>query len=77
MIEVAVSGLGIAIAPQILVEKEMLNGGTMAPFGFIFIVTIIFYAMVRKNNENHDVINIIDWLMAKKKDLIFDLKIYF
>lgn len=35
MIEAAVSGLGIAIAPQILVEKEILNGRVIAPFGFI------------------------------------------
>ena len=34
MIEAAVSGLGVAIAPQILVEKEILNSRIEAPFGF-------------------------------------------
>ena len=40
MIEAAVSGLGIAIAPQILVEKEILNG-RVAPFGFIYDITFM------------------------------------
>lgn len=66
MIEAAVSGLGIAIAPQILVEKEILNGRVIAPFGFIY-CDYNFYAIVRKNNENPDVMNIIDWLIAEKK----------
>ena len=66
MIEAAVSGLGIAIAPQILVEKEILNGRVIAPFGFIY-CDYNFYAMVRKNNENRDVMNIIHWLMTEEK----------
>ncbi|WP_171488553.1 LysR substrate-binding domain-containing protein [Acinetobacter defluvii] len=35
MIEAAASGLGVAIAPQSLVEKELLNGRLAAPFDFI------------------------------------------
>ena len=66
MIEAAVSGLGIAIAPQILVEKEILNGRVIAPFGFIY-CDYNFYAMVRKNNENRDVMNIIHWIMTEEK----------
>ena len=47
MIEAAVSGLGVTIAPQILVEKEILKGRVIAPFGFIY-CDYNFYAMVRK-----------------------------
>lgn len=47
MIEAAVSGLGGAIASQILVEKEILKGRVIAPFGFIY-CDYNFYAMVRK-----------------------------
>lgn len=61
MIEAAVSGLGIAIAPQILVEKEILNGRIIAPFGFIE-CDYNFYAIVRKNSANSAVMNIVNWL---------------
>lgn len=61
MIEAAVSGLGIAIAPQILVEKEILSGRIIAPFEFTY-CNFDFYAIVRKNNSNQEIINIVDWL---------------
>lgn len=67
MIEAAVSGLGIAIAPQILVEKEILNGRVIAPFGFIY-CDYNFYAITRKNNSNSDVMNIVNWLKTTAKD---------
>lgn len=66
MIEAAVSGLGIAIAPQILVEKEILNGRIIAPFGFIE-CDYNFYAIVRKNSANSDVMNIVNWLQNEAK----------
>ncbi|WOE31464.1 MULTISPECIES: LysR substrate-binding domain-containing protein [unclassified Acinetobacter] len=61
MIEAAVSGLGIAIAPEILVEKEILNQRLSAPFGFHF-CDYHFYAIIRKNADRHNLIEIIDWL---------------
>lgn len=66
MIEAAVSGLGIAIAPQILVEKEILSGRIMAPFGFIY-CDYNFYAVVRKNSANSEVMNIVNWLQCDAK----------
>ncbi|MDE2421368.1 MAG: LysR family transcriptional regulator [Gammaproteobacteria bacterium] len=65
MIEAAVSGLGIAIAPQILVEKEILSGRLTAPFGFMHCDNN-FYAIVRKDNKNKDIMSIINWLIAEK-----------
>ena len=44
----------------------MLNGKIIAPFGFIY-CDYNFYAMVRKNNENRDVMNIIHWIMTEEK----------
>jgi len=72
MIEAAVSGLGVTIAPQILVEKEILHGRVIAPYDFIY-CDYNFYAMVRKNNENCDVMNINDWFMAEEKVKKFNL----
>lgn len=66
MIEAAVSGLGIAIAPQILVEKEILSGRIMAPFGFIY-CDYNFYAVVRKNSANSEIMNIVNWLQCDTK----------
>ena len=66
MIEAAVSGLGIAIAPQILVEKEILSGRIVAPFGFIY-CDYNFYAVVRKNSANSEVMNIVNWLQSDAK----------
>lgn len=67
MIEAAVSGLGIAIAPQILVEKEILNGRVTAPFGFIY-CDYNFYAITRKNSSHSNVMNIVNWLKSEVKD---------
>lgn len=64
MIEAAVSGLGIAIAPQILVEKEILNGRIIAPFGFVG-CDYNFYAIVRKNSLNKNLISILNWLQGR------------
>ena len=67
MIEAAVSGLGIAIAPQILVEKEILNGRVIAPFGFIY-CDYNFYAITRRNSSHSEVMNIVNWLKSEVKD---------
>lgn len=63
MIEAAVSGLGIAIAPQMLVEKDLLSGRVIAPFGFID-CDYSFYAVVRKNPDAA-LMPVLNWLQQE------------
>ena len=49
-----------------LVEKEILNGRIIAPFGFIE-CDYNFYAIVRKNSANSAVMNIVNWLQNAAK----------
>lgn len=63
MIEAAVSGLGIAIAPQMLVEKDLLSGRVIAPFGFVD-CDYRFYAIVRKNPDAA-LLTMLHWLQQQ------------
>lgn len=65
MIEAVVSGLGVAIAPQMLVEKDLLSGRVTAPFGFID-CGYSFYAISRKNADPH-IMTMVDWLQQEAR----------
>nr|WP_174505628.1 LysR substrate-binding domain-containing protein [Acinetobacter sp. Marseille-Q1620] len=63
MIEAAASGLGIAIAPEILVEKELLNQRLVAPFGFIHCGS--FFSLLIKNDDlnHHSIKTLVQWFI--------------
>lgn len=67
MVEAAVSGLGVAIAPQLLVEKEILSGRIIAPFGFVY-CDYSFYALTRKKADA-ECVQVVEWLQAEAQQL--------
>ncbi|CAG9296830.1 LysR substrate-binding domain-containing protein [Celerinatantimonas diazotrophica] len=73
MIEAAMSGLGIAIAPYILVKNELKMGNLIAPLGFK--KNNLKYHILHKSTVNKPIQNLINWLITQSQlesDLLFN-----
>lgn len=65
MIEAAASDLGIAIAPQSLVEKELLSGRLVAPFGFIECGLLFSLCYLKKSIKDKNIQILQKWLITQ------------
>ena len=65
MIEAAASDLGIAIAPQSLVEKELLSGRLIAPFGFVECGLLFSLCYLKKSIKNEHIQSLQHWLITQ------------
>lgn len=64
-LQAAVAGLGIAIAPQFLVEDDLANGHLIAPFGFVE-TPVEYVCLSLKNPHRDELLNcFIQWLMSE------------
>ncbi|MDQ9011297.1 LysR substrate-binding domain-containing protein [Acinetobacter gerneri] len=62
MLEASANGLGIAIAPEILVEKQILNGQLVAPFGFTDSDAEFTLCLKQNRLKNSNLQTFIEWI---------------
>ncbi|WP_096784786.1 LysR family transcriptional regulator [Rhodobacter sp. CZR27] len=62
MLEAVTAGLGVAIAPDILIRDDLAAGRLVAPFGFV--PSGMSYVALRPARRNADAETFIDWLVA-------------
>lgn len=63
LLEAAVAGLGVAIAPEHLVRSDMANGRLIAPWGFIE-TSAKLVLLTRKNQHTQRAQALAQWLVA-------------
>lgn len=69
MLEAAANGLGIAIAPEIIVEKQILNQRLIAPLGFIACDSAFTLCVKQQSPLNDSLQYFIDWMLNQVKNL--------
>ena len=62
LLEAAVAGLGVAIAPEHLVRSDIANGRLIAPWGFVE-TTAKLVLLARKNQHTQRAQQLADWLI--------------
>ena len=66
LLEAAIAGVGIAIAPQLLVNKELESGQLIAPWGFIETETYLALAVPNKS-QSALLPSFIEWLQSNAR----------
>jgi DNA-binding transcriptional LysR family regulator len=61
MLEAAVAGLGLAIAPALLVERDIAQGRLIAPLGFVSCGAVFAFCTMR-NRQDDALMTLRDWL---------------
>lgn len=65
MLEAAASGLGIAIAPQLLVQKELDHQRLVAPFGFVACGANFSLCLQKERTEDINLQHLSEWLLRE------------
>lgn len=63
MLEAAVAGLGVAVAPRQLVADDLAAGRLVAPFGFV--PSGQAYVALRRKRRSRKAATFVDWLVAE------------
>ncbi|MDX5432464.1 MAG: LysR substrate-binding domain-containing protein, partial [Halomonas sp.] len=69
LIEAAVAGLGVAIAPRLLVEDELRQGRLIAPWGFVETPARLCLWLSPTGNRGYRV-RLIEWLERELNDML-------
>jgi DNA-binding transcriptional LysR family regulator len=69
MLEAAAAGLGIAIAPALLAERELERGRLIAPLGFISTGTTFDLCVLAGRKNEPAIMRVCQWLTAVSKEL--------
>lgn len=67
MLEAAISGLGIAIAPDLLVERELAAGRLVAPLGFVATGFAFAMGIVEARQNEPELALLWQWLMEESE----------
>lgn len=65
MLEAAIAGLGIAIAPALLVEREIALGRLVAPLGFVASYAVFALCTTQKQAQESALLTLRDWLLSE------------
>ncbi|UYG04646.1 LysR family transcriptional regulator [Halomonas sp. LR3S48] len=69
LIEAAVAGLGVAIAPRLLVEDDLRKGRLVAPWGFVETPARLCLWLSPSGNQRSS-IRLIEWLKRELNDML-------
>lgn len=64
MLEAAVAGLGVAVAPWAFAQRDLESGRLVAPLGFAFSQTLIV-ALTPRENASEQALLFRDWLLSE------------
>lgn len=67
ILEATASNLGIAIAPKILVEKDILSGRLVAPLGFVDCGSTFYICQKKIYREHTNIQFLINWLIEEMR----------
>jgi len=62
LLEAARSGLGVAIAPELLVHGDIAEGRLVAPFGFVDSGLVFALAVLRRRRDEESVAQLFRWV---------------
>lgn len=65
MLEAAVAGLGIAIAPALLVEREIAQQRLIAPLGFVACGAVFAFCILNSRRDDPGLLALRDWLQSE------------
>ncbi len=69
-IEAARSGMGLAIAPELLVRRDLADGRLIAPMGFVSVERSTYLYVRACHSQESDIAIFRDWLLEEcQKDL--------
>jgi len=65
VLEAAAAGLGLAIAPALLVERELERGRLIAPLGFVTSRTSFDLCVLSTRQEDAALVRLREWLQEE------------
>ena len=68
MLEAALAGIGVALAPSVLVQADLAAGRLVAPLGFVASGSVYFMATAPGGYDDPRVRSFADWLLAEIHD---------
>ena len=67
LLEAAAADLGVAIAPELLVEREIMQGRLVAPFGFTACGSSFMFCTTAARSKETKLVLLRDWLQSEAK----------
>ena len=65
MIQAAIAGLGVGIAPSVLVREEIDQGRLVAPLGFVGSGDRISLCVLKRRAQEPAIVSLLGWLLAR------------